>query len=164
MQKKIAFDVDGVLTENKYLKPEERTEENYSKLKPNIEVIKFIDTLVEAGFEISYITSRDKILWDCTWYWLAKHSPKTKTSAIFAGYAPKEKAYFCEKINYSVLVDDSIEAIAECDNTIVKGMLFIDQNNRRYKTREYIKFVKEHSACEVVDSHTISNEVKGYFK
>jgi uncharacterized HAD superfamily protein len=172
MQKRIAFDIDGVLTENKYIPPELRTCENYKNLEPNLGVLNLINKLRNGGVEIVFITSRfcggtKETTHMCFIQWLRKKAPEYMNFSNFPFYPGVEKenkARYAQSLNCDILVDDSIEAIAGCDDTVVKGMLFIEQNNRRYETTEYLKFMGLHRECTVIDQYTIGQKIRDYFK
>lgn len=166
MNKKIAFDIDGVLTEGKYLPVIERTYENYLKLKPIRAVFDFIVELKEAGFQLYIISSRRLTMnHTCFDDWLKRVDLGVKYSdfeVLLFNTPCNQKAYLAEKLGCAVLVDDSLDVINECDNTSVKGFLFIDQDNRRYKTEDYVKLIGTEKA--IVDKYAINPEIKRYFK
>jgi hypothetical protein len=166
MEKRIAFDIDGVLTRNTFLPKKERTPENYLKLEPIKPVFEVLVKLKEAGFKLYIISSRNITMNHSNFQeWLDKIKLGIKyrdfEELIFVVPA-KEKAYLAERLECAVLVDDSMEAINECNNTVVKGMLFIDQSNRRYTAEEYMKYLS--TEISVIDASTLGKHLRYYFK
>lgn len=163
MEKKIAFDIDGVLTDSRYIPPTERSCETYRNLKPNKVVCDLVMKLADKGFRIYIISSRKcKQTAECFAAWRVKVGLEPQPFWELHFEIPKnKKARLAESLGCAILVDDSMEAIATCDDTSVKGILL---NTGRYTTREYTKFLKEHPAHWVMIDSYLEERIVDYLR
>lgn len=163
---KIAFDVDGVLTENIYIPKEERSCARYQALKPNKKMIEAVFKFTELGFELGVLSARScKYPVKCFMDWWDRVESRPIPFSFVEFEIPKlQKAFIAERRGYDVLIDDSIEEIVVCNKTTVKGFLL---HNGRYHKKDYIKFQEDNPEigclfCDV--SVDITNNVIIYLK
>jgi len=167
LEKKIAFDIDGVLTEPTYIPKEERTRERYLQLEPNKDVCDLVKKLIYNKFEVYLISSRNlgtNNMTLGTWFDNTKCGLKWHMfyGKIHFNVPKKQKAYLAEKLGCAILVDDDIDAITECDGTVVQGVLLCHKH--RFACKEYTEFTGNHPDQIRTYVGNLENKIVRYFK
>jgi len=164
MERKIAFDIDGVLTENVYIPRAERTCERYHQLKPNNVVIDQIDTLYNQGYRIYIISSRKcKTPKTCFMKWWSDNRSIRPfwRGDVYLGVSKKRKAHLASELGCTMLFDDDTKAIEGCNDTSVQGVLV---NNGRYSINKVANFDFQNEHQTTVLIHDIKYKVEEYYK
>lgn len=164
MEKKIAFDIDGVLTENVYIPLAERTCERYHQLKPNQVVIDALNNLWSVGYEIYIISSRScKTPKTCfyKWWWEQVQATLLERKNVYLGVPKKQKAYLASKLGCTMLFDDDMNVIEECNNTSVQGVLV---DNKRYGSISRYNFLHQNPEQKITLPEKIIKVVDDYYK
>lgn len=117
--------------------------QDIADFKPIVDSVSVINNL-STNFELFIITARSTDVEKHTTAWIEHHYPNIFKEIIFSKYIVegtfvKTKGEICKELGISLIVDDNLEYIIDCDKHGIKTILFDCEGNYAWSKGEISK-------------------------